>query len=562
MPVFGETLHINPFMKKSLSLLLVLCTAVVAHAQFASQVIFQHYFTKPQIDSILAAQGVPSGILTTVYPVKTYKVIYNTVAADSTPTTASGLLVVPQGTPCDVPMLSYQHNNVFRRNDAPSNYKYEWFIGLAGGSLGLITMLPDGLGLGSGPGDHPFLQLQSEATPVVDMLRAVRETVDTMGAAYNQQLFLAGIAEGAYATVAANQYIQTYLPQIQVTGAGAIAGYYDLSGTMQNEMILSNNNYNDPSYLAALFLSYNRIYHYAASDSDIFVTPYDSILPAQYNGTREAYQINGVMPSVPNQVLQQAVIDTLQNDPNNYFTQLLRKNDAYNWTPNNPIKLFFCTADEIIPWHHTAVAYSHFVSNGAVTVDTLNVGSTYDHNLCGQFSTLAAISAIRGLIFEPMVAHTSSTQASSASAADGSASVHDTLGNPPYHWVWSNGDTTSSISGLNAGVYYVTTTDQSHCSRTDSVRVSFVNGINDIAAASISVYPNPAHDRIIVDYTQASEQPVNIELLDIGGHSLLSTAAGAGGTTVLDLSDRARGVYIIRIRTTAGSELHSKIVLL
>lgn len=549
-------------MKKSVTLFIALCAVVLAHAQFASQVTFEHYFTKQQVDSILSSQGVPGGILTTQYAVKTYKVIYNTVAPDSTPTTASGLLVVPQGTPCKVPMLSYQHNNVFRKTDAPSKYKYEWFIGLAGGSLGLITMLPDGLGLGSGPGQHPFLHLQSEATAVIDMLRATREVVDSTGAGYNQQLFLAGIAEGAYATIAANQYLQTYLPQIEVTGTGAIAGYLDLSGTMKDEMILSNNTYNDPSFLAALFLSYNNIYHYAAHDSDIFVAPFDSILPAQYNGTREAFQINGVMPSVPNQVLQQAVIDTLQNDPNNYFTQLLKKNDTYNWTPQNPIKLFFCTADEIVPWHHTAVAYSHFVMNGSVTVDTLNVGATYDHNICGQFSTLAAISAIRGLIFQPLVSHISSTQASSATAADGTASVRDTFGNPPYVWRWSTGDSTSAITGLTAGVYYVTTTDQSSCTHTDSIRVSFVNGIQDISTAAITIYPNPTRDQITIDYSHSTEQLTNIELLDMSGHTLLSSAVQREGTTTLRLSDHARGIYVIRLRTESGAELHSKVVLL
>lgn len=541
---------------------MALAIGICAHAQFASQVIFQHYFTKQQVDSILSAQGVPGGILTTQYGVKTYKVIYNTVAPDSTATTASGLLVVPQGTPCNVPMLSYQHNNVFRKNNAPSNYKNEWFIGLAGGSLGLITMLPDGLGLGSGPGQHPFLHLQSEATAVIDMLRATREVVDTTGASYNQQLFLAGISEGAYATIAANQYLQTYLPQIEVTGTGAIAGYYDLSGTMKDEMILSSNTYNDPSFLPALFLSYNRIYHYAASDSDIFVAPYDSILPTQYNGSKEAFQINGVMPSVPNQVLQPSVLDTLQNAPNNYFTQLLKKNDAYNWTPNNPVKLFFCTADEIIPWHHSAVAYSRFVANGSVSVDTLNVGATYDHNLCGQFSTLAAISAIRGLIFQPLVSHVSSTQASSATAADGTASVRDTFGNPPYTWRWSNGDSTSTITGLAAGVYYVTSTDQSHCTRTDSVRVSFVNGISDISYAAIAVYPNPTRDHVIIDYAHSIEQVAGIELQDVAGHILMTQSTQASGTAVLDLSDRARGIYVVHLHTVSGRELYSKVVLL
>ena len=101
-------------MKKSFILSFSICfLTFTAHSQFASQVIYQHYFTKHQVDSVLTAVGLPSGVLTTKYGVKTYKVIYNTVGADSLPTTASGLMVVPQGVPCEVAILSYQHNNTF-----------------------------------------------------------------------------------------------------------------------------------------------------------------------------------------------------------------------------------------------------------------------------------------------------------------------------------------------------------------------------------------------------------------------------------------------------------------
>src|SRR4051812_48081836 len=110
-------------MKKCFALALSICLILTAQAQFAVRVTFQNYFTRSQIDSIMTIEHIPTGFLTTQYDVKTYKVTYNTVGADSLPTTATGLMVVPQNTPCDVPILSYQHNNLFRKSNAPSQYR-------------------------------------------------------------------------------------------------------------------------------------------------------------------------------------------------------------------------------------------------------------------------------------------------------------------------------------------------------------------------------------------------------------------------------------------------------
>ncbi|MFM1744388.1 MAG: hypothetical protein RLZZ630_325, partial [Bacteroidota bacterium] len=67
-------------------------------------------------------------------------------------------------------------------------------------------------------------------------------------------------------------------------------------------------------------------------------------------------------------------------------------------------------------------------------------------------------------------ATTSSTPASCSGSSDGSASVTAT-GSSPFTYLWSNGETTSSISGLAPGQYSVTVTATGGCTTTSSVTV-------------------------------------------------------------------------------------------
>ncbi len=54
-------------------------------------------------------------------------------------------------------------------------------------------------------------------------------------------------------------------------------------------------------------------------------------------------------------------------------------------------------------------------------------------------------------------------------ACNGSIALNPVGGRPPYTYLWSNGETTSSISDLCSGSYTVTITDQSNCSKTISL---------------------------------------------------------------------------------------------
>ena len=552
-------------MKKFCLLLFsVLFISLAGHAQYAISATFQHAFTLTQVDSVLTSQGVPGGTLNTQYPVRMYKVEYNTYDADSVPTTASGLMVVPQGTPCEVPILSFQHNNVIKKSEVPSRYSgySQWYVGMAAASLGYIAIMPDGIGLGDGPGLHPFLHLQSEATSVIDMIRSVKEFVDSTGAAPNEQLFLAGVAEGAYASVAAHQYIQTYLDStMHVTGTGGLMGYYDLSGTLVNS-ILSDSTYPDPSYLPQLLLGYNKAYQFFTNDSDMMVYPYDSVLPPLFNGNYSTGTIDSHMPSVPNYIMQPYQLDSLQNDSTNFFKELLAKNDVFNWAPTSPVYLLYCIADEYVPYQHSTIAYQHFVQNGSNMVDTFDISPGLDHAECGQFSVLSAVSLIKSLTHKPLVGRVTATNSTSPTVPNGTATISDTLGDPPYTLRWSNGDSTSTITGLAAGTYYVTTTDMAHCTTVDSVVVQLNDGINELTLANINVYPNPTQGMLMIENRNTSEVLTQIEITDINGNMVNAPQTQNGNITKLNLGEEAKGIYFLTIHSLSGKELHRKIVLL
>jgi len=61
-------------------------------------------------------------------------------------------------------------------------------------------------------------------------------------------------------------------------------------------------------------------------------------------------------------------------------------------------------------------------------------------------------------------------------ANDGGATVAPTGGTAPYTYVWSNGPTTPTVSGLSAGTYTVDITDSNSCTQSFPIAISNTNG--------------------------------------------------------------------------------------
>ncbi|MBK9108117.1 MAG: T9SS type A sorting domain-containing protein [Saprospiraceae bacterium] len=83
---------------------------------------------------------------------------------------------------------------------------------------------------------------------------------------------------------------------------------------------------------------------------------------------------------------------------------------------------------------------------------------------------------------DPLIASISSkTNVSCFGEADGTATANATGGNPPYTYEWSNGSTDNPVTGLSAGNYIVTVTDNASSTATASTNITQPTLLTSIA---------------------------------------------------------------------------------
>ncbi len=90
-----------------------------------------------------------------------------------------------------------------------------------------------------------------------------------------------------------------------------------------------------------------------------------------------------------------------------------------------------------------------------------------DKNGCSSFKA-ATVSDTNG----PVLSVTSQTNNLCAGQSNGAITVSVTGGKTPYKYSWSNGATTASINGLQAGPYQVTVTDANGCSDVKTITIT------------------------------------------------------------------------------------------
>ena len=328
------------------------------------------------------------GLITIEYDVSLYKIVYTTIDANGNPTIASGALSIPNTTECtDFPLAVYQHGTVLNKEDVPSRNNGEAILTKIFASGGYYAITPDYVGLGDSPGLHPYVHAASEATAAIDMMRAVRQFLNnSLGVQDNGEVFITGYSQGGHAAMALHKYIEDneLLEEFNVIASAPASGPYALSES-QIDLILSDEPYSNPGYLVYTIYSYELAYCNIYNEySDILQSPYDTIVVPFFDGNNTTLymsDLNPLLPDLAQDLMQPDYYADIVANENNPLRLALVDNDNYNWVPQRPITMYYCTEDEQVTFENSIKAFDYMTTNGAENVDTVNAGP-FSHGDC------------------------------------------------------------------------------------------------------------------------------------------------------------------------------------
>jgi hypothetical protein len=305
----------------------------------------------------LTADGFATGAVR--YGVRTYRLVYRTVSATGQPTTASGLLAVPIGTARRLSVVSYTHGTEVYRGDAPSMqpHGFDPAPAYTYSSAGFATVEPDYLGLGTGPGPHPWMDLPSETTATLDMLHAARTYLARHGRTPRSRVFVTGFSQGASAALGLGRALQHgALPGFRLGALAPISGAYDLRhaelpALLDGELVRLNP---DPRlgakysvlYTAYGLVAFNRLHRFYTSPAQVFQAPYDRTIRRLFDSDHTGQQVINGTPGNLRNLLTARGFALLRHPTAGLATELRIDDSVCDWAPGAPVRLYLATHDE------------------------------------------------------------------------------------------------------------------------------------------------------------------------------------------------------------------------
>ena len=226
---------------------------------------------------------------------------------------------------------------------------------------------------------HPYMHADTEASSVIDSIRATRNAASSLGLTLNGKIMVTGYSQGGHAAMATQRAIERdNAGEFNIVAAAHLAGPYYVSKALIDGVAnpILGIQYFVPFQITAWQKMYENLYNTA---SDVFNSPYDgfieALLPAvNYPADLAKLPATTTAPSVARDtVFKTAYLTDLATNPNNATAVAAKKQDLLGWNPKAPTTLCGGSGDTTVNFSINAQAlYDDFLSRG-VTVTLVDV---------------------------------------------------------------------------------------------------------------------------------------------------------------------------------------------
>ena len=310
---------------------------------------------------------------------------YATIGVQGETANASGVLLVPAGACAGTsyPLVAYgKGTDVQKPRTLANPADGETFLLAAMyAAQGYAVVATDYLGFAKSTYSyHPYLHADSEASAVIDSIRAARIAAFTQGVALSGKVMLTGYSQGGHTSMAAHRAIERdNAGEINVVAGAHLAGPYNLSGSFKLTNAIAGYQFFVPYIVTAWQKIYGNIY---SNVTQAFKAPYagyiETLLPSPtltYTTLVTSGMLPGTAPDVARDtVFQPTFLADILNNPNNGLIVDAKKNDLLGWNPKARTLLCGGAGDPTVPPAvHMAVAQADFSSRGLTNVTSVDV---------------------------------------------------------------------------------------------------------------------------------------------------------------------------------------------
>ena len=340
--------------------------------------------TAAQIDAATASSGLQAISGKAKCDVKVVALNYATVGVKDESTNASGVMLVPAGS-CTTaaPLVAHARGTEVLKTRALANPQDPETLLLAAiyAAQGYAVVATDYLGYAkSGYGYHPYLHADSQATTVIDSVRAARKAAGSVGAQLSGKVMFAGYSQGGHASMAAQRSAERdYGNEFNVVAGAHLAGPYNLSGSLRTSDAVAGVQF----FLPFIVTAWQKVYGNVYTDvKQAFKLPYsnyiENLLPnptLTYTTLLTSGNLPNATPNAARDALfQPAFLAGAQTSNTDPLYLAAKKNDLFGWTPKARVLLCGGAADPTVPPAlNQRVMKADFDARGVTNVTSIDV---------------------------------------------------------------------------------------------------------------------------------------------------------------------------------------------